>query len=140
MKTETRISPQKQSRERGGAGVKLAIVLVVLFLVGHAGYNYIPVAYQCAEYKEKMSEVVMQAYAMPNTPLNSLENVKAKLRKFGAENGVPANAIIKVDKLSEGAMRAHVTFIKQVDILPFGIYRYDYNFNHTAQPTGFLTK
>jgi len=30
--------------ERGGAGVKLAAVLVVLFLLAHAGFNYIPVA------------------------------------------------------------------------------------------------
>ena len=133
-------SSQKRNCERGGAGIKLVIALVVLLVIGHAGYNYIPVAYQCEEYKQKMSETIMQAYAMPNTPLNSPESVKAKLRKFGDEAGVPATAIIKIDKIAEGAMRAHVTFTKQIEILPFGLYKHNYNFNHSAQPTGFLTK
>jgi hypothetical protein len=38
----------------GGAGVKLTLILLALFLIAHAAYNYIPVAYDSANFKQEM--------------------------------------------------------------------------------------
>ncbi len=51
--------------EKGGASVKLVAVLVVLFLVAHAGYNYIPVAYEAESFKQDMQTAVVQGMATP---------------------------------------------------------------------------
>ena len=99
-------SPSKSVRdnsERGGAGVKFLIVIVILFCVAHAGYSYIPVAYQGEDYKQKMTEIVLNAYAMPNALTNSPEVVKQRLRNYANDNGIPTNAFIKVDKVETEA-------------------------------------
>ena len=132
--------PVRRSSEHGGAGVKFLIIVVVLFLIGHAGYVYIPSAYQSEDYKQRMNELVTNAFAMPNSAINSPEAVKQRLRSYGNDYGVPANALIKVDKMDSGALRAQVKFSKEIDILPFHLYKYNYEFNHTATPTGFLLK
>ena len=132
--------PVRRRSEHGGAGVKFLIILIVLFCIGHAGYGYIPVAYQSADYKQKMSEVVLNAYAMPNAATNSPEAVKQRLRNYGNDFGVPANAFIKVDKIDNGGLRAQVKYAKEIELLPFGLYKYNYEFDHTATPAGFLTK
>lgn len=51
--------------QRGGAGIKLLIVIMILFSVAHAGYNYIPVAYEAENFKQDMQIAVVQAVAMP---------------------------------------------------------------------------
>ncbi|HEX8396699.1 MAG TPA: hypothetical protein VF644_04700 [Pyrinomonadaceae bacterium] len=132
--------PARNSSEHGGAGVKFLIIVLVLFLIGHAGYIYIPSAYQSEDYKQRMNELVTNAFAMPNSPLNSPEVVKQRLRNYGNDYGVPANALIKVDKMDTGALRAQVKFSKEIDILPFHLYKYNYEFEHIAMPNGFLTK
>jgi hypothetical protein len=132
--------PIRRSSEHGGAGVKFLIVVLVLFLIGHAGYIYIPSAYQAEDYKQRMNELVTNAFAMPNSPLNSPEVVKQRLRNYGNDYGVPPTALIKVDKMDNGALRAQVKFSKEIDILPFHLYKYNYEFEHIATPNGFLTK
>ncbi len=133
-------SSVRRNSEQGSAGLKLLIALVIVYCVGHAGYRYIPVAYAGEDYKQKMNELVTQAYAMPNSPLNSPENVKTKLRAYGNDNGIPPEAFIKVEKAESGVMRAEVKFVKQVELLPFGLYKHNYAFDHIATPNGFLTK
>ena len=137
---DTPFKSARYNSEHGGAGVKFLIVLVVLICIGQAGYSYVPVAYQSEDYKQKMNEVVMNAYAVPNAATNSPELVKQRLRNYGNDYGVPANAFIKVDKIENGGLRAQVKFAKEVELLPFGLYKYNYEFDHTASPTGFLTK
>lgn len=126
--------------QRGSAGVKLLAVGVVLFLIGHAGFNYIPVGFECENYKQKMNEVVMNAYAMPNAPTSTPEAVTDRLRRNFVEHNIPADAFLKVEKVKDGALKAQVYFKKSINILPFGIYRYEYEFNHTASPAGYLAK
>jgi hypothetical protein len=41
------------ANESGSAGLKLVITLVVLFVIGHAGYNAIPVLYQAGDIKSE---------------------------------------------------------------------------------------
>lgn len=126
------------SSERGGASIKMVAVLLVLFLVAHAGYNYIPVAYEAESVKTDMNTAVLQGMALP-AKVNPVENVKTRLQKTFTTNNVPPDAILDV-KLTGSSLTARVAYSKQVNILPLGIYRYNYTFDHTATPAGFLLK
>jgi hypothetical protein len=128
-----------QKSEHGGAGVKLTIVLLVLFLVAHAGYNYIPVAYEGENLKQEMQTAVIQGVAMPGSNLTAVDVIKSKIYRATVNNNVPSNALVEV-KPFNNIVRAHVSYTKQVNILPFGIYKYNYRFDNTATPTGFLFK
>jgi len=39
---------------------------VVLFLLAHAGFNYIPVAHDGKSFKQEMQTAVVQGLALPN--------------------------------------------------------------------------
>jgi hypothetical protein len=124
--------------ERGGAGVKFLIVVVVLFLAANAGYNYIPVAYAAESMKSDMQTAVLQGLALPGR-INPVDNVKSRLQTAMRVNDLPADALMEV-KQNGNSMTAHVVYTKEVNILPFGIYRYTYHFDQTVTPTGFLLK
>ena len=124
--------------ERGGAGVKLVAVLVGLFLVGHAGLNYVPTAYQGASFKQDMQTAILQGMAVP-PGVQPTDMVKGRIQKAIAADGLPADTFYEVKPSKEG-ITARVAYSKQVPILPFGLYNYNYQFDHTATPTGFLLK
>ena len=124
--------------ERGSAGVKFLIFLSVLVLAANAGYNYIPVAYAAESMKSDMQAAVLQGLAMPGR-INPIDNVKVRIQKAMQQNDIPANAFMEV-KQNGNSMSAHVTYAKEVSILPFGMYRYTYVFDQTVTPTGFLLK
>ena len=125
--------------ERGGAGVKLTIVLVILFLIGHAGINYIPVAYSAESFKSEMYTAVVQGLAMPGRGMSPVDAVKERVLRAAKSNDVPEDAVMDV-KMVNKVVQAHVVYTKPVSILPLGVYTYDYHFDHTATPTGFLLK
>jgi len=124
--------------EDGSAGVKLVAVLVVLFLIGYAGFNYIPIAYEGQSFKQDMQTAVVQGMA-PLPGMTILDTVKVKVQKAMVSNNIPADAIVQVKQIPN-SVQAHVVYSKQVSMLPFGIYKYNYHFDHTATPTGFLMK
>lgn len=130
---------KNQNAERGGAGVKLTIVLLFLFLLAHAGYNYIPVAYDGENFKQEMQTAVVQGVALPGANMTIADTVKNKLMRAAANNNLPGDAVIEVKPLNS-IVRAHVSYSKKVNILPFGIYKYNYQFDNVATPTGFLFK
>ena len=127
-----------QQNERGSVGAKFAAVLVVLILLAHAGYNYVPVAYDGESFKQEMQTAVVQGLALPNGG-KPLEATKARLLRVAAQSNIPEDAMIDV-KMIKTVIQAHVSYSKQVNILPFGLYTYTYHFDHTATPTGFLLK
>ncbi len=127
-----------RSSERGSAGVKFAIFVVVLFLLASAGYNYVPVAYQGASMKSDMNTAVLQGLAMPGK-MNPLDNVRARVQRAAVENKIPTDAMIAVTQQGT-VIQAHVAYEIPVSLLPFGIYKYKYKFDDTATPTGFLLK
>lgn len=129
---------RNRDSERGSAGLKLVIALAVIFLAAHAGYNYIPVAYEAESVKTDMNTAVLQGLALPGK-LNVVENVKTRIQKTFVTNNIPADVILDV-KQSGNNLTARVAYAKQVNILPFGIYKYNYVFDHTATPSGFLLK
>ncbi len=124
--------------EHGGAGVKFVAVLVVLFLIGYAGYNYIPIAYEGQSFKQDMQTAVVQGQA-PSPGMTIPDTVKMKVQKAMVSNNIPPDAIIQIMPISN-SVQAHVIYSKQVQMLPFGLYKYNYHFDYTATPTGFLMK
>ncbi|MEO6656188.1 MAG: hypothetical protein ABIO36_08920 [Pyrinomonadaceae bacterium] len=129
---------KNRESERGSAGVKFTITLAVIFLVANAGYNYVPVAYEAESVKTEMQTAVLQGLALPGK-LNPVDNVKARIQRAFVQNSVPNDAFLDV-KQTGNSITAHVSYLKQVNILPFGIYKYAYQFDHTATPSGFLLK
>ena len=129
---------QHKNFERGSAGVKMVIVLAVLFLVGHAGLNYIPVAYEGQSFQQDMQTAVVQGMAVP-TGVSPIESVKKRVQRSIASTSIPSDALIEV-KQGKDAVSARVAYSKQINVLPFGLYKYNYQFDHTATPTGFLLK
>lgn len=127
-----------RSAERGGAGVKFLLVAIVLFLIGHASCNYIPVAYQGESYKQEMQTAVLQGTALPATG-NPLGVVKQRLQKIAKESDLPPDTFIDVKQVNN-VISAHVRYTKNVNVLPFGIYKKQYMFNETVTPTGFILK
>jgi len=124
--------------ERGSAGVKFAILLVVIVLAAHAGYNYVPVRYDAESLKSDMETAVVQGLALPGK-MSPVDNIKARIQKSIAINNIPPDALVDV-KQNGNSITAHVSYAQDVNILPFGIYKYAYRFDHTATPTGFLLK
>jgi hypothetical protein len=124
--------------ERGSAGVKFVLIFAVIMLVANAGYNYVPVAYDAESLRTEMQTAVVQGLALPGK-VNPVENVKARIRRSMQSNGIPADALLDV-RQNGNTITAHVVYSKPVNILPFGMYKYNYTFDHTATPTGFLMK
>jgi hypothetical protein len=129
---------EKRSSEHGGAGVKFLIVVVVLFLVGNAGYQFIPVAYAGESFKQDMQTAVVQGVAIPGR-LTPVDMVKQKIMIAVQTNNVPSNAYVEVRQVNN-VVQAHVAYTQDIPILPFGIFNYHYQFDHIATPVGFLTK
>jgi hypothetical protein len=129
---------KNRESERGSAGVKFVIIVAALILFGNALLNYVPVAYNAESLKTEMSTAVLQGLAISGK-LNPVDNVKARIAKAIVTNDIPADAVVDV-KQAGNALTAHVTYSKEVSILPFGMYKYMYKFDHTATPTGFLLK
>lgn len=127
-----------RSRERGGAGVKFLCVALVLGILGHAGYNYIPVAYEGANLRQEMDTAVVKGLASSGQ-IKPLEVVKASVERALRENNAPMDAMVDI-KPEGGVVQAHVVYTKAVSMLPFGLYKYNYNFNYLAAPTGYLLK
>ena len=123
--------------ERGGAGVKFLLVLTVIFLVAHAGWNYIPVAYQAQDFKQELETAVVQGVALPGSQMTPVDTVKTRIRQKAQAEGIPSNYYLDVKQV-KGIVQARVIYQKSVPILPFGLYTYNYYFDHTATPTGFL--
>ena len=128
----------KRVSERGSAGVKLVIALAIIALAAHAGYNYVPVAYDAASLRGDMDTAVLQGLAAPGK-INPVDNVKERIAKSIVVNNIPQTATVDV-KQAGNALTARVTYQQQVNILPFGLYKYNYVFDYTSTPTGFLLK
>ena len=124
--------------ELGGAGVKFLLVFVVLILIGHAGLQYIPVAYNGASLKQEMDTAVVKGLAASGQ-MKPMDIVTASVKRAAADYDTPSDALIEI-KPENGVVLAHVAYVKQINMLPFGLYKYNYDFNYTAHPTGYLLK
>lgn len=128
----------KREHERGSAGTKFLAVLAVILLVANAGFQYLPVAYNAENLKAEMQTAVLQGMALPGK-VDPVENVRVRIQKAIKLNEIPPDAQVDVKKAGN-AITARVVYAQDVNLLPFGIYRYHFQFDHTATPTGFLLK
>ncbi|HMO82526.1 MAG TPA: hypothetical protein PKD24_17260 [Pyrinomonadaceae bacterium] len=124
--------------EKGSAGIKALLVILVLVVIGNAGINYIPIAYEGANFRQEMDTAVVKGLATSGQ-MKPMDVVRNHVEKAAADNNVPPDAIIEIKPMGT-VITAHVVYTKEVNLLPFGIYKYKYNFNHRAAPTGYLTK
>jgi hypothetical protein len=128
-----------RSSERGSAGAKLVMVLVILGLLANAGFQYVPVAYDGANFRQEMDTAIVKGLAASGQ-MKPLDVVKASVANSATINNVPADALIDIKPEKGGVITAHVSYNRKVNMLPFGLYVYNYNFDYTARPTGYLLK
>ena len=125
--------------EHGGAATKFLIIFFVLALIANAGYNYIPVAYDAAGFRQEMDTAVVKGLAASGA-MKPLQTVTASMQRAISTYNVPHDAVVEIKPAGAAVIEVHVSYSKQVDMLPFGLYKYTYNFEHTATPSGYLTK
>jgi len=118
--------------ESGGARLKLIVFIVIFAAILYAGYLYIPVAVDAYYYKDTMQNLVNQAAAQGS----SADWVRDQLAKNGADYHVPSDATITAT-LQDKRMTVRVQFTRPIST---PVYTYNYEFDHTAQSTTFLTK
>lgn len=127
-----------RSSERGSAGAKFVILLFVLVLAAHAGFQYVPVAYQGASFRQEMDTAVVKGLAASGA-IKPLDVVTAHITRAAADNQLPSDAVIEI-KPAGTHIQAHVAYVKPVNMLPFGLFKYQYQFDYTATPSGYLLK
>jgi hypothetical protein len=135
MKESTK---QYLANERGSAAAKFLILLVLIVLLANAGYNYVPVAYNGAAFRQEMDTAVVKGLAASGQ-MKPVDIVTAHVKKAARDYDVPSDALIEV-KPGQGYVAAHASYRQPVNILPFGMYKYNYQFDYTATPTGYLLK
>jgi len=123
--------PSKRAGELGGARAKFLIVILILGALSYAGYLYIPVAYDAYLYKDLMQHDVDVAVTQGYQPSWVVE----QLSKAGREYNVPPNAIITPVQ-RDNRIEVRVQFSRPI---PLPGYTYQYEFDHTARSTAFLT-
>jgi hypothetical protein len=124
--------------ERGSAAVKFLLIFIVLVLVANAGFNYIPVAYNGASFRQEMDTAVVKALGSSGR-IKPMDVVTASVRKASADHNIPEDAFVEIKPVN-GVVEAHVIYTEKVNMLPFGLYKYDYNFDYVARPVGYLLK
>ena len=120
-----------RTTERGGARLKFIVVIAIIGIVAYVGYMYVPVAYQAYLFKDLMQHEVDVAVTQGYTPAW----VQEQLTKSAPEYGVPANAVITPAQ-RDNRVEVTVQFVRPIE-LPG--YTYNYDFDHTAKSTQFLS-
>ncbi len=120
-----------RSNERGGARLKFIIAITVFAVVVYTGYLYVPVAIDAYYFKDVMQNKVDLAA----TQGYETTWVTDQLTKSKAEFHVPPEAIISPTR-QDNQMQVRVQFTRPIS---FPGYTYNYEFDHTAKSTTFLT-
>ena len=128
----------ERSSERGGAAVKFLLIFLVLATAANAGWNYVPVAYEGASFRQEMDTAVVKGLGASGR-MQPLEIVTASLTRARKDYNLPEDALIEIKPVN-GIVEAHVVYSREVNMLPFGLYKYQYNFEHHARPVGYLMK
>ena len=120
-----------RSNERGGARLKFILVMAVICAVGYVAYLYLPIDYNAYVWKDLMQHKVDVA-ATQGYPAKWVDD---QLKKSAPEYGIPPEAEITASPLDQ-RIQVHVQFTKPIE---FPGYTYEYEFDHTAKSTVFLT-
>jgi len=117
--------------ELGGARLKFLIVAAIIIAGAYSAYQFIPIAYQAYQLKDLMQHDVDTAVALGKSP----DWIKDQLVKSSADYGIPQNAVITPTQ-QDNRMEVRVQFTQPVE---FPGFVYDYEFDHTAKSSTFLT-
>ena len=120
-----------RSNERGGARLKFILVMAVICAVAYTAYLYLPVAYDAYVLKDLMQHKVDVA-ATQGYPAKWVDD---QLKKSAEEYGIPPEAEIDASPLDQ-RIQVRVQFTRPIE---FPGYTYEYEFDHTAKSTEFLT-
>lgn len=120
------------NNERGGARLKLIVFLVIFAVILYVGYLYVPVTIDAYYYRDIMQNLVNQAAAQGS----DAKWVRDQLLKNAPDYHVPPEATITAS-VQDKRVQVRVQFTRPI-VTPF--YTYNYEFDHTAQSTTFLTK
>jgi hypothetical protein len=126
------------SSEQGSAAIKFMLVFLVLALAANAGFNYVPVAYQGASFKQEMDTAVVKGISAAGR-VKPMDAVTASIQKASFDYDIPDDAFVEIKPVN-GVVEAHVAYSRPVNMLPFGLYQYTYDFDYVAKPTGYLLK
>lgn len=121
----------RNQAERGSARLKFILFLVVVAIVGYAGYMYIPVAIDAYYFKDAMQNKVNLAAAQGHDGAWLADQIA----KSKSEHNVPDDAVITPAQ-KEGRVEVRVQFTRPIST---PLFTYNYNFDYTAQSTTFLT-
>ncbi|MEP7147366.1 MAG: hypothetical protein ABI857_00600 [Acidobacteriota bacterium] len=124
--------------ERGSSTTKFLLVVLVLALGANAGFNYVPVAYQGAGFRQEMDTAVVRGLSASGR-IKPMEAVTASIRRASFEYDIPEDAFVEIKPVN-GVVEARVAYSRPINMLPFGLYKYDYDFDYVAKPTGYLLK
>jgi hypothetical protein len=130
-------SSQIELNQKGSATAKFIVVFFVLMLVCYAGYNYIYAVYESQSLEQEMNTAVLQGSAQVGQ--KAIDIPKARLQRVIKEYNLPEDTYIEV-KIVNNFVQARVSYKKKISLLPFGLWEYDYVFDKTITPTGYLTK
>jgi hypothetical protein len=84
-----------RAAEHGSAGIKVLLIFLGLFLLGHALWNYVPIAYNGASFKQEMDTAVVKALAASGQ-IKPLEVASATVTKAARDYQLPPDAILEV--------------------------------------------
>ena len=126
------LKSKDRRNEHGGARLKFVVFIIVFAVIIYAAYLYIPVAVDAYYFKDVMQNMVNQATAQGSDP----SWVRDQLIKSERDYNVPAEAVI-TPSIQEKRVIVRVQFTRPIS---FPGYTYNYEFDHTAQSTTFLTK
>jgi Ca2+/H+ antiporter len=117
--------------ERGGSRLKFLIVMALICILVYAGYLYIPVAYDAYLFKDLMQHKVDVAAAQGYPPSWASD----QLSKSASEYNVPPGAVFTPSQETNRS-EVRVQFTRPIE---FPGFTYNYEFDHTARSTEFLT-
>jgi hypothetical protein len=120
-----------RSNERGSARLKFLLVMIIIAAVAYGGYVFVPVAYQAYLFKDLMQHDVDVAAAQGYKPTW----VGDQLMKSLPEYDIPQDAIITPTQ-QDNRIAVRVQFSRQLE---FPGYTYQYEFDHTAKSTPFIS-
>ena len=120
-----------KSGQRGSARLKFLLFMAVVISGAYVGYLFLPVAYHAYVWKDLMQHKVDVAATQgyPATWVND------QLRKSAPEYNIPTDAEITATPQDQ-RIQVRVHYIKPIE---FPGYTYQYEFDHTAKSTEFLT-
>jgi hypothetical protein len=120
-----------RASERGGARAKFIIFIALFVIVAYLGYMYIPVAVDAYYFKDIMQNKV-DAAAVQGF---DAAWVTDQLKKSQREYNVPDAAVIS-PSTKDNRVEVRVQFTRPIS---FPGFTYNYEFDHTAKSTAFLT-